>query len=46
MACLLFLYLRIVLDTNFSFDLPLFCLLLAIEGPQYVRIFVYLWKNR
>lgn len=46
MACLLFLWARAAFDTNFQYDLPIFCLLLALEGPQYARILVYLWKNR
>ena len=46
MACLIYLISKTGMDTNFSNDLQVFCLLLAIEWPQWTRIIIYLWSKR
>lgn len=46
MATLLFLILKATRDLNFQYDLYVFCFLLALEGPGYIRILVYLLTSR
>ena len=46
MGILLFLIAKAMLDININYDVALVCLLASIEFPQWVRIAIYLWKNR
>lgn len=44
MGCLLFLLLKYFRVVETNFDLPWLCLLMALEGPGYLRVFLY-WKS-
>lgn len=46
MACLLFLWAKAAFDLNWDYDIYWACLLLALEGPSYIRIAIHLWQNR
>lgn len=46
MGSLLFLWAKAALDLHSDFDAYFLCLLVALEGPGYVRIAVYWWVNR
>ena len=45
MATLIFLVLHMLKQLNSQQDSYIFCILLALEGPQYLRIWLW-WKTR